>query len=115
MSTFIVKQLDPWSHSGTSLQGYISTSYDKLVHVFGPPTMDETSADNKVDIEWVLQIQEDNDEPITATIYNWKDYDGGKIASESDVYNWHIGGNNPIDAITLKQAFEQLLEMEENV
>lgn len=104
MSTFTIKQ-NPGS-SGTSLQGYLNASYDDLVLAFGKPTFDETSADNKVDIEWCLEIYEnDNEDPIQVTIYNWKDYDGGLRAISDPQYEWHIGGRNRIDAVTLKEAF----------
>lgn len=104
MSTFTIKQ-NPGS-SGTSLQGYLNASYDDLVLAFGKPTFDETSADNKVDIEWCLEIYEnDNEDPIQVTIYNWKDYDGGLRAISDPQYEWHIGGRNRIDSVTLKEAF----------
>ena len=104
MSTFTIKQ-NPGS-SGTSLQGYLNASYDDLVLAFGKPTFDETSADNKVDIEWCLELYENDDEdPIQVTIYNWKDYDGGLRAISDPQYEWHIGGRNRIDAVTLKEAF----------
>jgi hypothetical protein len=112
MSTFTIEQ-NPGS-SGTSLQGYINASYDDLVLAFGKPTYDETSADNKVDIEWCLKIFENDDEDgINVTIYNWKDYDGGKRATVESDYEWHIGGHSPIDAVTLKEAFVYQLSQKE--
>lgn len=112
MSTFTIKQ-NPGS-SGTSLQGYLNASYDDLVHAFGKPTYDETSADNKVDIEWCLEIYENNDEdPIQVTIYNWKDYDGGLRAISDPNYEWHVGGRRKVDAVTLKEAFEFMLANKE--
>lgn len=78
--------------SGTCLQGYVEVSYDKLVEVFGQPTFDETSGDDKVDFEWCLKF----DDGVDATIYNWKDYDGGLTALSTPDYQWHIGGRNAI-------------------
>lgn len=80
------------SSSGTCLQGYVEASYDKLVEVFGHPTFDKTSGDEKVDFEWCLKFNDGTD----ATIYNWKDYDGGLYAQMAPDYTWHIGGKNRI-------------------
>jgi len=53
-----------------------------------------------------LELYENDDEdPIQVTIYNWKDYDGGQRATSDPQYEWHIGGRNRIDAVTLKEAF----------
>jgi hypothetical protein len=77
---------------GTSLQGYVKASYDQLVKVFGDPTYNETSGDDKVDFEWVLKFNDGTE----ATIYNWKDYDGGLYAMSTPDYTWHIGGKDKI-------------------
>ena len=80
---------------GTSLQGKVTTTYDKLVEVFGEPTMTDASPYEKVNAQWTLEFKipftddtgiEDFD-TVVATIYNWKD---GYIPTEK--YEWHIGG-----------------------
>ena len=76
--------------SGTSLMGMVCTSYDRLVEVFGEPTYDEPSGDGKVDVEWNLRFVDGTE----ATIYNWKDYDGGLRCRTSEKYEWHIGGRS---------------------
>jgi len=86
---------------GTSLQGYVKASYDQLVEVFGDPTYSETSGDDKVDFEWILKFSDGTD----ATIYNWKDYDGGLTARSNPEYEWHIGGHN---AIAVSNVLERL-------
>jgi hypothetical protein len=98
--------------SGTSLQGYLVASYDDLVHAFGPPTYDDTSGDNKVDIEWVLTVQDATyeDETFIVTIYNWKDYDGGIEATSNPQYEWHIGAKSKLQAMTLKEIFEEKMK-----
>jgi len=75
----------------TSLCGYVETSYDRIVEVFGEPTY-LGSGDDKVDFEWNIKF----DDGVVATIYNWKDYDGGWKAMLTDNYCWHIGGRNSI-------------------
>lgn len=76
--------------SNTSLMGYVTASYDRLVEVFGGPTYDEPSGDGKVDIEWNLEFEDGT----IATIYNWKDYDGGLRCKTEQDYVWHVGGKS---------------------
>lgn len=78
--------------SMTSLQGYVEATIHQLKEVFGDPTYDETSGDDKVDVEWNLRF----DDGTVATIYNWKDYDGGQRVRSGVEYHWHIGGKNQI-------------------
>jgi hypothetical protein len=70
--------------NGTSLQGYINTTFNNLVDVLGEPIY-PNSIDGKVICEWVLKF---NDGTI-ATIYCWK---LKKIPMNN--YNWHIGGHS---------------------
>ena len=72
---------------GSSLQGKIKTTYDKLVELFEVnPTYKDADPYAKVNAEWnVLTETEDGD--VKFTIYNWKD---GYIPTEE--YEWHIGG-----------------------
>lgn len=65
-----------------SLQG---VSYWDLKNTFGTPTLDEASADDKVQKEWVFEF---NGEIFT--IYDWKTYDERYTVEELDV--WSIGG-----------------------
>jgi hypothetical protein len=78
------------SINGTCLQGYIETTYDELVKVFGNPT--ELEGD-KVTVEWILQFSDGT----VASIYDWK-------LSETPMgtYRWHIGGKSQraVDLVT---------------
>lgn len=67
---------------GTSFQGTINTSYDRLVETFGSPTT-TSSLDGKTQVEWHLKFEDG----VIATIYDWKE-DG----HFSGVSEWHIGG-----------------------
>ncbi len=69
---------------GTCLQGYLDRTFDDLQAVFGDPYF---CSGDKVDVEWVLRF----DDGTIATIYNWKDYDGG-WSCQTGMYRWHIGG-----------------------
>jgi hypothetical protein len=66
--------------NGTSLVGYVRTTYAKIVEVFGEP--DHRGGD-KTTVEWALQF----DDGTVATIYDWKEY-----RTPKEVYDWHIGG-----------------------
>lgn len=68
---------------GTSLQGYVNTSFDHLVSVLGEP--ERYGPGGKVQVEWTLQYG-----PHVMTIYDWKEY-GRRPESVRD---WHIGGHN---------------------
>lgn len=83
----------------TSLCGYVETSYDALVATFGEPTF-LGSGDDKVDFEWDIQF----DDGTVATVYNWKDYDGGWKAMLASEYCWHIGGRNQIAVSNVLEA-----------
>ena len=71
------------SINGTHLQGYVSTTFDKLVKLLGDP--DEGSADGKTKAEWTLEFIDGT----VATIYDWK---MPRIPTE--LYEWHIGGKS---------------------
>jgi len=97
--------------NGTSLKGYLTASYDDLVRAFGPPTYDEPSGDDKVNIEWVLNIEDTElEEDYTVTIYNWKDYDGGLAATTNPSYQWHIGGHKGIAPAIALEVFQEKMK-----
>jgi len=73
------------SVSMTSLQGFIKTTYDDLVEVFGEPRY-TSSGDDKVTAEWNLEFDVDG-ENVVATIYDWK-----LRGTPFGEYDWHIGG-----------------------
>jgi hypothetical protein len=68
--------------NGTCLQGYIETTYDELVNVFGKPT--ELKGD-KTNVEWVIRFSDGT----VASIYDWK-----LSETPMGVYRWHIGGRS---------------------
>jgi len=92
----------------TCLQGYITASYAELVKVFGEPQSTETSGDEKVNIEWELEVHDYDFNSIKpVTIYNWKDYDGGFEARSNQEYKWHIGGTSIMDTAYIQQFFNE--------
>ena len=82
------------SITGTSLQGYIEATYDDLVKAFGEPTFDSTKGDegDKVHTQWALEFEDEEDNLVVATIYDWKE--DSAYNSRVGTYNWHIGGNS---------------------
>lgn len=81
----------------SSLQGYVETDYDTLIEVFGEPHYTEASGDEKVNTEWELcfEVEDFGEvETVYATIYDWKNYDGGYFSRSGAKYRWHIGGFN---------------------
>ncbi len=73
----------------THLVGYISCTYESLIHLFGKPL--EDGFDNyKSDAEWHLQFADGR----IATIYNWKNgknYCGELGMEPKDITMWHVG------------------------
>lgn len=72
--------------TGTSLKGYISISYEKLVEKVGRPNHYD-SPYSKTQAEWHVKFTDG----VIATIYDYK-YDGD-ITSFT---NWHVGGNSEL-------------------
>lgn len=71
---------------GTHLQGYVQATYEDLCEKFGEPTY---FGGDKTNAEWTLEFHiEGQDEPVIATIYDWK---LGDIPKGS--HAWHIGGH----------------------
>lgn len=80
--------------NGTWLQGYISTTYQRLVDLFGEP---ELYVDNKVQAEWTLE----HDGTII-TIYDYKNYG---VDAEKNT-EWHIGGFDRKAAVLAKKLIK---------
>jgi hypothetical protein len=80
----------------TSLQGYVAATYDELVDVFGEPDYKSPGPDteywseDKVETEWEW-VDEDYGK---ITIYDWKQFDGGRTSRSGMPYRWHIGGRS---------------------
>jgi len=78
--------------NGTCLQGYIATTYDKLVETFGDPN---GGPGDKTNSEWILKFPDGT----IATIYDWK-----QSVTPRNLYHWHIGGHNKDSVISVLQA-----------
>ncbi len=88
--------------TGTSLQGYILTTYKKLVDTFGEPSHDGDGY--KTDAEWVLTDEKDC---TVVTIYNYKNgpnYCGAEGIPVEDILEWHIGGRSELAVDLVHEA-----------
>ena len=73
---------------GTFKVGTIyGASYDQLWNYLGEPTIDSPSGDDKTQVEWVVEF---NDELFT--IYDWKTYD--RHYTKNSLTTWSIGGKS---------------------
>lgn len=81
--------------SGTSLQGFIETTYHDLSSVLGDPAFIEDYPEEKVSCQWQIEL----DNGSVCTIYSWKT--GGRVPFGP--YNWHVGAHRP-------EVFDELLE-----
>ena len=74
--------------TGSSLQGYIKTTYADLVEKFGKP---DTIDLDKSTAEWCVEFCVDEGggdyKYVNATIYDWK-----TDSTPMGEYEWHVGG-----------------------
>jgi len=78
-----------------SLKGYVLATYDQLVEVLGEPDYlspgpTECYNDDKVETEWEFV----SGGAGRISIYDWKQYDGGRTSRNGQVYRWHIGASS---------------------
>jgi len=73
---------------GTSLQGYVTATYQQLKSLLGEPTFGpDGNMDGKVTCEWVLKFEDGS----VVTVYDWKTYS----RTPRKMYEWHVGGTSP--------------------
>ena len=68
--------------NGTRLQGYVRTTFNKLIEVFDAPNIGKG---DKTNAEWGLRFADGT----IATIYDWKE-----ALIPTKEYAWHIGGHD---------------------
>ena len=71
--------------NGTSLKGYVETTYKNITKKLGEESFYENSSEEKTQSEWILEFKDGK----IATIYNYKT---GRTPIEK--YDWHIGGHD---------------------
>jgi len=88
MKNFKVLSNKETASSGTSLQGYINATYSQLLEALGEPTYNEPSGDDKVQVEWVVEFNDN-----FFTIYDWKT--GSREYTENELTMFNVGGTIP--------------------
>ena len=86
----------------------VTTTYDKLVEIFGKPTYTDADPYEKVNAEWTIEakVVDGVDDPDDYyykgfTVYNCKT---GYIPTEE--YEWHVGGKDYESMEALHEIFE---------
>ena len=100
MSAEQVKSVDSFYVNGTSLQGYVNTTYANLVSLFGQGI----GGGDKTTAEWVLKF----DDGTIATIYDWKE-----CCTPMGNYQWHVGGNSRKVVAMVQDVLDGVIEIVE--
>tara|TARA_R110000868_G_scaffold114309_6_gene306328 strand:- start:7935 stop:8243 length:309 start_codon:yes stop_codon:yes gene_type:complete len=95
----IAQSIDISNSSGTGLVGYVITSYDDLVKVFGKPVI----TNEKTNVVWTVRF--DDDKKTVATIYDWKER-----SIPMGKYAWHIGGHSAEAVRLVQEMLDTTLE-----
>ena len=87
-----------WSNTGGGWRvGELEGIYKKDIEkVFGPPTWDQGSADDKVQLEWTIKFPDGT----IGNIYDYKQYN----VNPEDIDYWSIGGNTGLTVYYVKKA-----------
>ena len=92
---------------GTSLSGYLNTSYATLVELLGEPNAPVDGY--KTDAEWHVKVKEEGDAPAYAAIYNYKDgknYLGAEGLNVEHIKHWHVGSKSKWTFYNLEDYIE---------
>jgi hypothetical protein len=85
--------LDLFASNGTSLQGYIETTFHRLCQILGEPM----EGGDKTTAEWIIEFADGT----VATIYDWK-----TPVTPQHQYQWHVGGLSPRAVELVHQLFD---------
>jgi hypothetical protein len=89
--------------SGSSLKGHIEVTYPTLTAMFGLPMRGDG---DKTQVEWVVEFyDEQEDEYVLATIYDWK-----QNISPHRVWQWNVGGFKSSAVNLLNAAITEFYE-----
>ena len=91
------------SSGGTSFHySTFRASVNELIKIIGEPTYVINDGEDKVNIEW--ELEDDNEDVVT--IYDWKEY--RKIGYDEKI-EWHIGGMSRDITDNAKGVIEYML------
>lgn len=98
---------DDYSQGGTSSTNVeITATLIDLESVLGEPTENYGGIDDKVQHEWVLDVEIDG-EHHTITIYDWKEY---HYIDRYDEIDWHIGAKGGYASANIAKAVKKEIE-----
>jgi len=89
------------STDGTSFHGVtIRATVNQLISVFGEPSEDSNTGEDKVNFEWEMETEDGE----VFTIYDWKEY---RMIDVDEYVIWHIGAK---DKSTSNTAEDEILK-----
>ena len=80
--------------NGTALQGSIESSLDELVSAFGECAWTSTDPESKVSHCWEITFEHVDKGIVRATIYDWKQHDGGARVNSNATMSYNVGGDS---------------------
>lgn len=80
--------------NGTSLQGSIESSLSELVDAFGECAWKSADPESKVSHCWEITFQHVDKGCVRATIYDWKQHDGGQRVTSNATMSYNVGGDS---------------------
>jgi len=101
----VYDSLDAPDTSGTSLKGHLKygITYNDMIDLFGDPTfVPEDSGDGKINFEWVVEFETEENGYQLFTLYDWKTpnpewsiENTGQLDQAKEFFGgsrWHVGG-----------------------
>ena len=75
----------------SSLTGYVTTTFDHIVSVLGPPMR----GSDKTTAEWFIE----DANGLFATIYDWRE-----DSTPKELYEWHVGGQSALSTALVRDV-----------
>lgn len=96
--------------NGTSYHGIdFEATPNQLIAAFGDPSHACNDGSDKVNLEWDLELLDDDQKPgegIVFSVYDWKEY---RSLSMDEKVDWHIGAHSTSDSIYAVDAVLQVI------
>lgn len=90
--------------SGSSFhQDIIYATPNELKHILGAPIYDVNDGEDKVNIEWYMEMPDGN----VFTVYDYKEY---RVLHPNEQVEWHIGGHDRFSTHLAKQLISEALQ-----
>lgn len=98
-----VKKVDtiPTGHWGSFHGCTIWATPNQLIEVLGEPSFIENTGEDKVNMEWLLKVDD-----TYFTVYDWKEYEPLDMDCH---YSWHVGTQSKFQSAGAAKAVRALL------